>query len=257
MKLLSAQGVSVRFGGVTALDDVGFDVREGSIVGLIGPNGAGKTTLFNCISNFQNYTGTIKYNDTDLHKCRPHHIVNLGIARTFQNINLFKEQTTLDNILIGSHKRLGNPFAAMLSLPGALKRERALRNRVLEISDMLGLRAELDLPVKSMPYGIQKRIEMARALASNPYLIMLDEPVAGCNEEETNALVKIIEYINQKLNITILLVEHDMSMVMKVCHYIYVLNFGKNLYDGTPEEVQCNPEVIAAYLGGDDATDTQ
>jgi branched-chain amino acid transport system ATP-binding protein len=253
MKTLSAQGVNVQFGGVMALNDVSLDVREGSIVGLIGPNGAGKTTLFNCISGFQNYSGAITYNNTDLHKCRSHQIVGLGIARTFQNINLFKEQTTLDNILIGAHKRLENPFAAMLSLPGALKRERHLRHRALELSDLLGLRAELDLPVKSLPYGIQKRVEMARALASDPYLIMLDEPVAGCNEEETNDLVRIIEYINQKLNITILLVEHDMSMVMKVCQYIYVLNFGQNLYGGTPEEVQCDPAVIAAYLGEDDA----
>ena len=256
MRNLSSQDVSVRFGGVTALADVHLDIQEESIVGLIGPNGAGKTTFFNCISNFQNYSGMIKYGDKDLRKYPPHTIIKLGIARTFQNINLFKEQTTMDNILIGAHKGLKNPFPAMLSLPGALKRERSLRKKAEEIADMLGLRAELDIPVKNLPYGLQKRVEMARALASGPSLILLDEPVAGCNEEETDELVEIIKYLNQKLKVTILLVEHDMSMVMRVCHYIYVLNFGKNLDGGTPEEIQCNPEVIAAYLGEDNASNT-
>lgn len=257
MKALRAEKVSVRYGGVAALMDVSLEVREGSIVGLIGPNGAGKTTFFNCVSNFQHYTGIIMCKDKVLRKYRPHSIVRQGIARTFQNINLFKEQTTMDNILIGFHKRLGNPLAAMLSFPRALKRERSWRAKAQEIAGMLGIKTELSIPVKSLPYGIQKRVEIARALAADPDTILLDEPVAGCNEEETAELVKMIKHLNEDLAITILLVEHDMSMVMQVCHHIYVLNFGRNLAEGSPEKIQRNPEVIAAYLGAEDAADSK
>ena len=176
-------------------------------------------------------------------------MVSHGMARTFQNINLFGEQSTLDNILIGAHRHIGNPLANILSLPGARRNERALRQRALEIAEMLRLYDELDKLVKHLPYGLQKRVEMARALAAQPEIILLDEPVAGCNDEETAQLEDIVRQFNREMGVTIMLVEHDMSMVMKVCDYIYVIDFGTNLAEGTPEEIQKNPDVIAAYLG--------
>ena len=175
----------------------------------------------------------------------------MGMARTFQNINLFGEQSTLDNILIGAHHLVGDPFSNMLSLPGARRNERRLLARAHELAEMLRLGDELDNLVRNLPYGHQKRVELARALASQPEMILLDEPVAGCNDAETTELKEIVRQVNQELGVTIFLVEHDMSMVMSVCDYIYVINFGANLAEGTPAEVRANPDVIAAYLGED------
>jgi branched-chain amino acid transport system ATP-binding protein len=177
----------------------------------------------------------------------------MGARPTFQNINLFREQSTLDNILIGAHRRMGDPFSAMYSLPNARRRERELVRRATEIAELLDLSDVLDTEAKNLPYGSQKRVELARALASQPEIILLDEPVAGCNEEETADLRRVVHQINRELGITILMVEHDMSMVMGVCEYIYVINFGANLADGTPAQIRANPEVISAYLGEEEA----
>lgn len=246
---LRCEGVTVRFDGVVACDGVNLDVEKGKVVGLIGPNGAGKTTLFNVLSRFQPYEGRIFYRDQSVDSRRPHDMVRLGMARTFQNIKLFGDQTTLANILIGAHRLVGNPFSNMLWLPQARRNERALHKRAIEIAEMLHLENELDNQVKNLPYGHQKRVELARALASNPEMILLDEPVAGCNDEETHEIKEIVRRLNRELGITVFLVEHDMSMVMTVCDYIYVINFGANLAQGTPTEIQKHPDVIGAYLG--------
>ena len=250
MSHLSCQSVSVKFGGVVACDNVSLEVPEGKIVGLIGPNGAGKTTLFNVLSRFQSQdSGEVYYRNQPISRCKPHQMIRLGMARTFQNLNLFGEQSTLDNILIGAHQHLGNPFANMFSLPGARRNEAVLVDNALAIADMLHLNHQLDKPVKSLSYGWRKRVEMARALAAEPEMILLDEPVAGCNDEATAELEEIVRHVNRNLGVTILLVEHDMSMVMRVCDHIYVINFGANLADGSPAEVRENADVIAAYLG--------
>jgi len=250
---LRCENVTVSFGGVIACNQITLDVPEGKIVGLIGPNGAGKTTLFNVLSRFQDYEeGHVYVRDQSVDAKKAHEMITNGMARTFQNINLFSEQTTLQNILIGAHHRIGDPFSNMLWLPNSRRNERELVNNAVEIATMLNLDMELDTIVKNLPYGFQKRIELARALAAKPEIILLDEPVAGCNDEETAELKSTIQKINRDLGVTVLLVEHDMSMVMSVCDYLYVINFGANLAEGTPAEVKSNPDVIKAYLGEED-----
>ena len=254
MSLLRCENVTVRFGGVVACDSIHLEVAEGKIVGLIGPNGAGKTTLFNVLSRFQDLdAGEIYYRDRPISRLKASQIVRLGIARTFQNINLFAEQSVMDNILIGGHRHLGNAFAHMFALPAARRSERRIEARAVEIAEMLHLEDELDTAVGNLAYGYQKRVEFAHALAAQPEIMLLDEPVAGCNDAETAELEGIVRWINQSLGITVLLVEHDMSMVMGICDYVYVIDTGTNLAAGTPSEVQSNREVIVAYLGEADA----
>ena len=247
---LSCENISVQFGGVSACSDISLGVKEGQVSGLIGANGAGKTTLFNVLTRFQaSEAGHVYFRGQNIDDKKPHDMAALGVTRTFQNINLFKDQTTLNNILIGAHQRIGNPFSNMFSFPGARRNEAKLVAQAHEISELLGLEDHLDTLTGNLPYGHLKRVELARALASNPQVVLLDEPVAGCNDEETEDLKKSIRDLNQKLGITFLLVEHDMSMVMESCDYIYVINFGRNLAEGTPLEIQGNQEVIKAYLG--------
>ena len=249
-RLLHCENIVVRFGGVVACKNVSLSVDEGRVVGLIGPNGAGKTTLFNVLSRFQQHNeGHVYVRDQLIDDRRPDEMVGLGMARTFQNINLFHEQTTLDNILLGAHRLTGDPLTNMYSFPMARRRERQLVARAHEIAAQLGIADEIDVVVKHLPYGIQKRVEIARALAGQPRLILLDEPVAGCNDEETAELREVVRSVNQELGVTILMVEHDMSMVMSVCDYIYVMNFGANLAQGSPAEIRANRDVIKAYLG--------
>jgi len=247
---LRCEEVTVRFGGVVACDKISLDVEAGKIVGLIGPNGAGKTTLFNVLSRFQDYDeGSIFYRDQSIDQMKPHEMIKLGMARTFQNINLFGEQTALANILVGAHHLIGNPFSNMFWLPSARRNEHAITRRATEIAEMLLLGDELHNLVRNLPYGLQKRVELARALAAKPEMILLDEPVAGCNDEETAELKGIIQRVNRELGLTVLLVEHDMSMVMAVCDHIHVINFGANLASGTPAEIRSDSTVIGAYLG--------
>jgi branched-chain amino acid transport system ATP-binding protein len=242
--------VRVDFGGLRALDGVDVEVPAGTIYGLIGPNGAGKTTLFNCVSRFQPYAeGSIHYGGRDLGPLGPHQVIGLGMARTFQNINLFRSRSTLDNILIGMHCRLGNPVAAMLSLPSGRRREAAMRARAERVAGMLGLAEALDQQVVHLPFGYQKRVELARALAGEPTLLLLDEPVAGCNEEETSELAEIIRSINRDLGVTVLVVEHDMSLVRAICGEVTVLDFGRNIARGAPGDILNHPAVVEAYLG--------
>jgi branched-chain amino acid transport system ATP-binding protein len=247
---LRCEEVTVRFGGVVACDKISLDVEAGKIVGLIGPNGAGKTTLFNVLSRFQDYDeGSVFYRDQSIDHMKPHEMIKLGMARTFQNINLFGEQTALANILVGAHHLIGNPFSNMFWLPSARRNEHAITRRATEIAEMLLLGDELHNLVRNLPYGLQKRVELARALAAEPEMILLDEPVAGCNDEETAELKGIIQRVNRELGLTVLLVEHDMSMVMAVCDHIHVINFGANLASGTPAEIRSDSTVIGAYLG--------
>jgi len=249
---LRCENVTVSFGGVVACNKISLDVEEGKVVGLIGPNGAGKTTLFNVLSRFQDVDeGEVYLRDRPITGLKAHNIIRLGMARTFQNINLFNEQTTLDNILIGAHRRIGNPLAEILAFPSSRRNEARLRDHAVELAESLHLEGELDNLVKNLPYGLQKRVELARALAAEPEIILLDEPVAGYNDEETSELKEIIKQVNKDFGITIFLVEHDMSMVMTVCDYIHVINFGANLAEGTPTDIQTNRDVINAYLGED------
>jgi len=250
MAELTVSGVRVHFGGVRALDGVDLEVPPGVIYGLIGPNGAGKTTLYNCISRFQPFSaGSIHYRGRDLGSLAPHQIIRLGIARTFQNINLFRSRSTLDNILIGMHAHIGDPLGAMFSLPGGRRREAAMRERAMRLAEMLGLVEVLDHQVIHLPFGHQKRVELARALASEPTLLLLDEPVSGCNEEETNELAEIIRRINRDLAVTVVVVEHDMSLVSAICDEVTVLDFGRTIARGAPAEILNHPAVVEAYLG--------
>ena len=251
---LRCENIQVSFGGVVACDQLSLTVPKGRIVGLIGPNGAGKTTLFNVLTRFQEYdSGHVYYEGRRIDDSKPHHMVHKGMSRTFQNINLFGNQTTLNNIMTGAHNLMGDPFSAMYWLPNARRREREIEERAIEIAEMLSLADVLESVVGNLPYGYQKRVELARALASKPSILLLDEPVAGCNEQETAELKELVLKVNKQMGISVLLVEHDMSMVMQVCDYIYVINFGANLAEGTPEEVRANPDVIAAYLGDEEA----
>jgi branched-chain amino acid transport system ATP-binding protein len=247
---LRCENIVVRFGGVVACNNVTLDVEEGKVVGLIGPNGAGKTTLFNVLSRFQDHDeGHVFLKGKSIDRRRPDEMIGMGMARTFQNINLFHGQSTLDNILIGAHRLTGGPLGNLYSFASARRRERELIRRAGALAEMLRISGELDNAVKNLPYGVQKRVEIARALAGEPQIILLDEPVAGCNDDETAELRGVIQRVNSEMGITMLLVEHDMSMVMNVCDYIYVVNFGSNLAEGTAEQVRTNPQVIAAYLG--------
>jgi branched-chain amino acid transport system ATP-binding protein len=249
--LLSVEGVSVRFGGIVALDGISFDLPEGAICGLIGPNGAGKTTLFNCLSRlYECGAGRIVFDGQVLTDLPRHRIAEVGVGRTFQNLALFKTMTVFDNVMVGRHCRTGSGFFAnALRLPGVRTEEERSQARARDLVQLLGLDDVALARVSDLPFGTQKRVELARALAAEPTLLLLDEPAAGLNHSEVETLGDLIRRVRDRLGVTVLLVEHHMSLVMSVSDKVVALNFGRKIAEGTPEEVRTHPDVIQAYLG--------
>jgi branched-chain amino acid transport system ATP-binding protein len=256
MAFFEIQNLSISFGGLKALDDISVEVNRGEIYAIIGPNGAGKTTLFNCVNGiYKPSEGEIRFKEHKINGLKPDRVASLGIARTFQNIELFSHMNTMENIMLGRHMHMKTGLFRGISMWGkrsfAGQEEMRHRQKVEEIIDFLDLQAVRNKLVGGLPYGIQKQIELGRALALEPELLLLDEPCAGMNSEEKQDMIFWVKDIQDELGITILLIEHDMTMVMDISERILVINFGSVITEDTPEDVQKNPEVLKAYLGED------
>ncbi|KXT66796.1 ABC transporter ATP-binding protein [Streptococcus sp. DD04] len=253
MALLDVQKLTKNFGGLTAVSDVSLELNEGELVGLIGPNGAGKTTLFNLLTGvYEPSEGTVTLDGHLLNGKAPYKIATLGLSRTFQNIRLFKDLTVLDNVLIafGNHHK-PHVLASFFRLPAFYKNEKELKAKALELLAIFDLDKEAETLAKNLAYGQQRRLEIVRALATEPKILFLDEPAAGMNPQETAELTALIRRIKNEFNITIMLIEHDMSLVMEVTERIYVLEYGRLIAHGTPDEIKNDKRVIEAYLGGE------
>ncbi len=256
MEMLVVNNLYKSFGGVKAVSNINMKIEEGQIVGLIGPNGAGKTTFFNLLTGiYSPSSGDIVYKlKQEVSSCsfKPSKMVKYGVARTFQNIRLFKDMSVLDNVLIGYHNNFKyNLFTSLFRLPGYFKHEESAYEDVISLLKTFNLYDKKDVLAKNLPYGEQRKVEIARALASKPKLLLLDEPAAGMNPQETKELTKLINWIRDEFDLTVILIEHDMSLVMDLCDDIFVFNYGTLLAKGTPEQIQHNPKVIKAYLGGE------
>lgn len=251
MALLELENVSIAFGGLKAIDNVSFKVKEDTIFGLIGPNGAGKTTMFNIITaNYKPTSGKVTFCGRNISRFKPNTIVNLGIARTFQNIRLFTSMSVLENVMIGLHNEAKYSFfEAMFRVGRYFKEEKRIKNKAIELLEYLGLGDKINLPANSLSYGNSRKVEIARALATNPKMLLLDEPAAGMNPKETEELCELILKMKKDFNLSVLLIEHDIPFVNKLCSEVLVLDYGKKLFSGTPQEAINDKQVITAYLG--------
>ena len=251
MSLLEVRELTLAFSGLVALDGVSFDANEGELLAIIGPNGAGKTSIFNCLNGvYRPRTGTMRFQGRDLRGLRPHEIARLGIARVFQNVELFPHMTVADNLMLGRHVLMRTGLITGALWLGPARREEVRhRRRVEEVIDFLEMQAIRASPVGALPYGLQKRVQLGRALAMEPKLLLLDEPVAGMNLEETEDIARFVLDVKEELGVTQILVDHDMGVVLDIADRVVVLDFGRKIAEGTPDEIRRNPNVARAYLG--------